>query len=131
MTKIMNVIDSNNLERDLREKPASTFSHPALAAVAKSAANGIREARGRSSAAEAAIAQLVEHVIRNDGVGGSNPSCGTNETSLIIFGLRALPAHFCGQAKASRLSPKHVPNWSSSGAKNDARKSDDRENMSA
>jgi hypothetical protein len=25
----------------------------------------------------AAIAQLVEHVIRNDGVGGSNPSCGT------------------------------------------------------
>jgi hypothetical protein len=26
----------------------------------------------------AAIAQLVEHVIRNDGVGGSNPSCGTS-----------------------------------------------------
>jgi len=26
----------------------------------------------------AAIAQLVEHVIRNDGVGGSSPSCGTN-----------------------------------------------------
>ena len=25
----------------------------------------------------AAIAQPVEHVIRNDGVGGSNPSCGT------------------------------------------------------
>lgn len=25
----------------------------------------------------AAIAQLVEHIIRNDGVGGSNPSCGT------------------------------------------------------
>jgi hypothetical protein len=25
----------------------------------------------------AAIAQLVEHVIRNDGVGGSIPSCGT------------------------------------------------------
>ena len=25
----------------------------------------------------AAIAQSVEHVIRNDGVGGSNPSCGT------------------------------------------------------
>src|SRR3954454_24080803 len=25
----------------------------------------------------AAIAQLVEHVIRNDGVGGSTPSCGT------------------------------------------------------
>ena len=27
----------------------------------------------------AAIAQLVEHLIRNEGVGGSNPSCGTNE----------------------------------------------------
>ena len=27
----------------------------------------------------AAIAQLVEHVIRNDGVGGSNPSCGTSK----------------------------------------------------
>ncbi|WP_161607293.1 phosphatase PAP2 family protein [Methyloferula stellata] len=27
----MNVIDSNNLERDFSEKPASTFSHPALA----------------------------------------------------------------------------------------------------
>ena len=26
---------------------------------------------------EAAIAQLVEHLIRNEGVGGSNPSCGT------------------------------------------------------
>src|SRR5258707_10601633 len=25
----------------------------------------------------AAIAQLVEHIIRNDGVGGSSPSCGT------------------------------------------------------
>jgi hypothetical protein len=29
------------------------------------------------AAKSAAIAQLVEHVIRNDGVGGSNPSCGT------------------------------------------------------
>jgi hypothetical protein len=27
----------------------------------------------------AAIAQLVEHLIRNEGVGGSNPSCGTND----------------------------------------------------
>ena len=28
---------------------------------------------------DAAIAQLVEHIIRNDGVGGSIPSCGTNK----------------------------------------------------
>jgi hypothetical protein len=27
----------------------------------------------------AAIAQLVEHVIRNDGVTGSSPVCGTND----------------------------------------------------
>jgi hypothetical protein len=38
----------------------------------------------------AAIAQLVEHVIRNDGVGGSNPSCGT---SLIY--LKNLPIFDC------------------------------------
>ncbi len=30
-SKIINVIDSHSLERDLREKPVSTFSHPALA----------------------------------------------------------------------------------------------------
>ena len=29
----------------------------------------------------AAIAQLVEHLIRNEGVGGSNPSCGTTLAS--------------------------------------------------
>jgi hypothetical protein len=31
----------------------------------------------------AAIAQLVEHIIRNDGVGGSNPSCGTNKINYL------------------------------------------------
>ena len=30
----------------------------------------------------AAIAQLVEHVIRNDGVTGSNPVCGTSFLNL-------------------------------------------------
>jgi hypothetical protein len=29
-SKIINVIDSKSLERDWREKPVSTFSHPAL-----------------------------------------------------------------------------------------------------
>ena len=33
---------------------------------------------------KAAIAQLVEHIIRNDGVGGSNPSCGTNLFNEIV-----------------------------------------------
>jgi hypothetical protein len=32
---------------------------------------------GQTDRSDAAIAQLVEHIIRNDGVGGSNPSCGT------------------------------------------------------
>jgi hypothetical protein len=34
--------------------------------------------------------ETMEHVIRNDGVGGSNPSCGTNkikELELKIMGL--------------------------------------------
>src|SRR5215510_14617999 len=34
------------------------------------------------SVGAAAIAQLVEHIIRNDGVGGSNPSCGTSVRSV-------------------------------------------------
>ena len=32
----------------------------------------------------AAVAQLVEHIIRNDGVGGSNPFSGTTFTFKII-----------------------------------------------
>ena len=32
----------------------------------------------------AAVAQLVEHVIRNDGVGGSSPFSGTNKIFFII-----------------------------------------------
>ena len=49
----------------------------------------IRSARigagiARAPAGFAAIAQLVEHVIRNDGVGGSNPSCGTSAPFHLI-----------------------------------------------
>ena len=36
-----------------------------------------RQVRALSLHAQAAIAQLVEHVIRNDGVAGSSPACGT------------------------------------------------------
>jgi hypothetical protein len=32
----------------------------------------------------AALAQLVEHLIRNEGVGGSNPSSGTTYLSVFI-----------------------------------------------
>jgi coniferyl-aldehyde dehydrogenase len=44
-SKIMNVIDSNSLERDAGEKPASPFSHPAL--ELHSAYTGLREAFDR------------------------------------------------------------------------------------
>ena len=40
--------------------------------------DGQRYPSALTPARKAAIAQLVEHVIRNDGVGGSNPSCGTS-----------------------------------------------------
>ena len=33
----------------------------------------------KDAAQDAAIAQLVEHLIRNEGVVGSNPICGTND----------------------------------------------------
>jgi hypothetical protein len=61
-------------------KPAG----PVVAArIAKEGKTGIDSGAIRSGACMAsldgaAIAQLVEHIIRNDGVGGSNPSCGTN-----------------------------------------------------
>jgi hypothetical protein len=38
----------------------------------------------RYSRGGAAIAQLVEHLIRNEGVGGSNPSCGTNNINSLL-----------------------------------------------
>ena len=44
----------------------------------------------------AALAQLVEHVIRNDGVVGSNPIGGTT-SKLYIYGLHQ-PQCICGAA---------------------------------
>lgn len=38
--------------------------------------------KGGAGLSWAAIAQLVEHIIRNDGVGGSNPSCGTSDGNM-------------------------------------------------
>src|SRR5262249_11046000 len=50
----------------------------------------------RSARIGAAIAQSVEHIIRNDGVGGSNPSCGTSicgsvPTTWVVATWAALP----------------------------------------
>src|SRR5437588_9744741 len=38
----------------------------------------------------AAIAQLVEHVIRNDGVTGSNPVCGTSKIKYLAAATQSL-----------------------------------------
>ena len=40
--------------------------------------------RSRKFRRTAAIAQLVEHLIRNEGVLGSNPGCGTKSPSKTI-----------------------------------------------
>ena len=45
--------------------------------LAKAAGSGYEAALSGRHDRDAAIAQLVEHLIRNEGVGGSNPSCGT------------------------------------------------------
>ena len=47
--------------------------------------------------ADAAIAQSVEHIIRNDGVGGSIPSCGTNKIKYL--------GRFC---QITEYSPLHA-----------------------
>ena len=46
-------------------------------AFSSAVGTGSRQENASNTGRDAAIAQLVEHVIRNDGVGGSNPSCGT------------------------------------------------------
>jgi hypothetical protein len=62
--------------------PAEWHSHPGLEARALLGTrchNGAtEEVQWELTHCKAAIAQSVEHIIRNDGVGGSNPSCGTN-----------------------------------------------------
>ncbi len=47
--------------------------------------------RRTQAAWSAAIAQLVEHVIRNDGVTGSNPVCGTSDRGETNEALRQKP----------------------------------------
>jgi hypothetical protein len=76
-------------EHDLFGKPVSAFPDHALAGavfLAKSRRDRyqVRAFSGRFSERAtwfAAIAQLVEHVIRNDGVTGSSPVCGTSPRS--------------------------------------------------
>jgi hypothetical protein len=73
--------------------------------IAKMGQTGIGEqscskrAPGAAFLRPAAIAQLVEHLIRNEGVGGSNPSCGTNGFNYLRCVLAWVPA------AGARLSP--------------------------
>ncbi|BAQ46198.1 hypothetical protein Maq22A_c15180 [Methylobacterium aquaticum] len=74
----------------------SPGNHPAAAGagtvstrLANPTAPGYESATERRIAGPvgAAIAQLVEHLIRNEGVGGSNPSCGTIIFEQLARGL--------------------------------------------
>jgi hypothetical protein len=57
----------------------------------------------------AAIAQLVEHVIRNDGVGGSSPSCGTgSRTSYDGFGTPRDAFRLTSRAVETKQIPSSV-----------------------
>ncbi len=63
--------------------------------VAKARRTSIREGTRCDLPGEtAAIAQLVEHLIRNEGVGGSNPSCGTRKYLIIskCYSIWSVPA---------------------------------------
>jgi hypothetical protein len=52
--------------------------------------------KGRIAAWFAAIAQLVEHVIRNDGVTGSSPVCGTI-TQTPLYSRWTVPEKYSGR----------------------------------
>jgi hypothetical protein len=65
-------------------------------------------APARYQAHEAAIAQSVEHIIRNDGVGGSNPSCGTVAPRTGTFGERG--TYQCGEV-TTNLYFRRRPGW--------------------
>jgi hypothetical protein len=56
---------------------------------------------GAITARVAAIAQPVEHIIRNDGVGGSNPSCGTTLQTLMLCMKRKVVGQFLNLALVS------------------------------
>ena len=55
----------------------------------------------------AAIAQLVEHLIRNEGVGGSSPSCGT--TKYRRLGSKSIASAAAMSATGSLRVPLHGP----------------------
>ncbi len=66
-SKIMNVIDSNNLERDAGGKPLRTFPHPALAHESSTADPYLSTTPPRSNTDESRFREMVErakHYIR-------------------------------------------------------------------
>ncbi len=73
-------VDSGAKRRKIGQLPASAVgSGKAIHRLISQCGAAITRAFWRGSIAppDAALAQLVEHVIRNDGVAGSSPACGT------------------------------------------------------
>ncbi len=82
-------------------------SEPALPTTA----HCVYEARApllqfRVGARDAAIAQLVEHLIRNEGVGSSNLSCGTNDLATFCLGFGARSGAPTQSCPSASLPPK-------------------------
>ena len=70
----------DRLKQTKLHKPTSTRLADARKEIAGRVGSGgwnLPDSCSRSQAS-AALAQLVEHLIRNEGVGGSSPSCGTS-----------------------------------------------------
>jgi hypothetical protein len=84
------------LPRESPPRSAFFLPNPALPDIRCGRFQPVAERAARS----AAIAQLVEHVIRNDGVTGSNPVCGTSlllrETNFRNCAASCGPGEYAG-----------------------------------
>ena len=63
----------------------------------------------------AAIAQLVEHVIRNDGVTGSSPVCGTSDFNHLVKSRRSTAKHRVCTVSANQLPGSGPGPWGAVG----------------
>jgi hypothetical protein len=81
-----------------REPQGSVFL--AKSGAARYQVRAFSAASADRAAWSAAIAQLVEHVIRNDGVTGSNPVCGTSTWRIASQSPNESRGPFVGQSKS-------------------------------
>ena len=75
----------------------------------------VRKAIASSAAWSAAIAQLVEHVIRNDGVTGSSPVCGTSDFNHLVKSRRFTAKHRVCTVSANQLPGSGPGPWGAVG----------------